>query len=120
MTSSSTCSSSYIHCDKYVANTSQKTKLEKISLFHAKPERNNSNIKSNAFSFFHLAQYVPRILLEGGFYILIHAARVVLGLKKYGHISEGLRSLKWLNVRDTLSLNDAVMVHKCFHAKLFI
>jgi hypothetical protein len=33
--------------------------------------------------------------------------RVVLDLKKYDHIYEGLRSLKWLNVRDTLSLNDA-------------
>jgi hypothetical protein len=44
--------------------------------------------------------------------------RVVLDLKKYDHISEGLRSLKWLNVRDTLSLNDAVMGHKCLRGEL--
>jgi hypothetical protein len=39
------------------------------------------------------------------------AARIVLGLRKYDHISEGIQSLKWLNVTDTLFLNDAVMVH---------
>lgn len=43
------------------------------------------------------------------------AARIVLGLRKYDHISEGLRCLKWLNVKDTLFLNDAVMIHKCLH-----
>ena len=43
------------------------------------------------------------------------AARIVLGLRKYDHISEGIQSLKWLNVKDTLFLNDAVMVHKCLH-----
>ncbi|CAB4022194.1 Hypothetical predicted protein, partial [Paramuricea clavata] len=46
------------------------------------------------------------------------AARIVLGLRKYDHISEGIQSLKWLNVKDTLFLNDAVMVHKCLHGKV--
>ena len=43
------------------------------------------------------------------------AARIVLGLRKYDHISEGIKSLKWFNVKDRLFLNDAVMVHKCLH-----
>ena len=41
------------------------------------------------------------------------AARIVLGLRKYDHISAGLRSLRWLNVKQRLSVNDAVMIHKC-------
>ena len=40
------------------------------------------------------------------------AARLILGLRKFDHISEGLKSLKWLNVKDRLFLNDAVMVHR--------
>ncbi len=29
--------------------------------------------------------------------------------------TQEIQSLNWLNVRDTLFLNDAVMVHKCLH-----
>ena len=43
------------------------------------------------------------------------AARIVLGLRKYDHISVGIRSLNWLAVKDRLLLNDAVMVFKCLH-----
>ena len=43
------------------------------------------------------------------------AARIVLGLKKYDHISEGLRSLNWLPIKDRLKLNDATMVFKCIN-----
>ena len=41
------------------------------------------------------------------------AGRIVLGLRKYDHISEGLKSLKWLSVSDKIFLYDSVMVHKC-------
>ena len=41
------------------------------------------------------------------------AARIILGLRKYDHISAGLRSLRWLNVKQRLMVNDAVMKHKC-------
>ena len=37
-------------------------------------------------------------------------ARIVLGLRKYNHISESIRSLNLLTVRDRLLLNDAVMI----------
>ena len=43
------------------------------------------------------------------------AARIVLGLRKYDHISDGIRSLNWLTVKDRLLLNDAVMVYKCLN-----
>ena len=46
------------------------------------------------------------------------AARLILGLRKFDHISEGLKSLKWLNVKDRLFLNDAVMVHRCLQDKV--
>ena len=39
------------------------------------------------------------------------AARIILGLRKYDHISAGLRSFRWLNVKQRLKVNDAVMVH---------
>ena len=45
------------------------------------------------------------------------AARLILGLRKFDHISEGHKSLKWLNVKDRLFLNDAVMVHRCLQDK---
>jgi hypothetical protein len=38
------------------------------------------------------------------------ACRVVLGLKKYDHITEGLKSLKWFSVKNKLLLNDLVRV----------
>ena len=42
------------------------------------------------------------------------AARVVLGLKKFDHISEGRTSLKWLNLSEIL-FNDLVLVFKCLN-----
>ena len=44
--------------------------------------------------------------------------RIVLGLKKYDHITEGLKSLNWLNVNDRLLVNDLLMVHKCIHDQI--
>ena len=43
------------------------------------------------------------------------AGRIILGLRKYDHISDGLRSLEWLPIREKLILNDATMVHKCIN-----
>ena len=45
------------------------------------------------------------------------AGRIILGLRKYDHILDGLRSLKWLPIREKLILNDATMVHKCINFK---
>ena len=39
----------------------------------------------------------------------------MLGLRKYHHISNGLRSLKCLPIREKLTLNDATMMHKCIN-----
>ena len=39
-----------------------------------------------------------------------YACRIVAGLRKYDHVSEALKSLKWLNVRDKLLFNDLVTV----------
>ena len=41
------------------------------------------------------------------------AARIVLDLKKFDHISQGIKSLSWLTVKERLFFNDAVMVFKC-------
>ena len=38
------------------------------------------------------------------------AARIVLGFKKFDHISQGIKSLNWLTVKERLYFNDAVMV----------
>ena len=43
------------------------------------------------------------------------AGRIILGLRKYDYISDGLRSLKWLPIREKLILNDATMMHKCIN-----
>ena len=43
------------------------------------------------------------------------AARIVLGLRKFDHILQGIRSLNWLSVCDRLYLNDAIMIFKCIH-----
>ena len=51
---------------------------------------------------------VKKLLLVQNF-----AARIVLGLKKFDHISQGIKSLNWLTVEERLHLNDAVMVFKC-------
>ena len=39
--------------------------------------------------------------------------RIVLGFKKFDHISQGIKSLNWLTVEERLYFNDAVMVFKC-------
>ena len=39
-----------------------------------------------------------------------YACRIAAGLRKYDHVSEVLKSLKRLNVRDRLLFNDLVMV----------
>ena len=42
------------------------------------------------------------------------AGRIVLGLRKYDNISEGLKSLnRQLPIADKLLLNDSFMVYKC-------
>ena len=43
------------------------------------------------------------------------AARIVLGLKKYDHISEGLKSLGWLDINHKFKFNDCVMMYKCLN-----
>ena len=41
------------------------------------------------------------------------ATRIVLGFKKFDHISQGIKSLNWLTVKERFYFNDAVMVFKC-------
>ena len=41
------------------------------------------------------------------------AARVVLGLRKSDHISQGRRSLRWLDVTEKVLFNDLVLAYKC-------
>jgi len=41
------------------------------------------------------------------------AARVVLGLRKFDHISQGWRSLRWLDVTEKVLFNDLVLAFKC-------
>ena len=41
------------------------------------------------------------------------AARVVLGLRKCDHISQGRRSLRWLDVTEKVLFNDLVLAFKC-------
>ena len=43
------------------------------------------------------------------------AARIILGLRKFDYISQGIKSLKWLPVKDRLYLNDAIMMYKCIN-----
>ena len=43
------------------------------------------------------------------------AGRIILGLRKYDDISDGLRSLNWLPIKERLILNDATMMHKCIN-----
>ena len=43
------------------------------------------------------------------------AARIILGLRKFDHIDEGLKSFRMLSVKDRLEINDAVMVFKCLN-----
>ena len=41
------------------------------------------------------------------------AARVVLGFRKFDHISRGRRSLGWLDVTEKILFNDLVLAFKC-------
>ena len=43
----------------------------------------------------------------------LKVTRVVSGLKKFDHISQGRRSLKWLDVTEKVLFNDLVLVLKC-------
>ena len=43
------------------------------------------------------------------------AGQIILGLRKYDHISDELRSFKWLPIREKLILNDATMMYKCIN-----
>ena len=43
----------------------------------------------------------------------LNVTRVVSGLKKFDHISQGRRSLKWLDVTEKVLFNDLVLVLKC-------
>ena len=40
-------------------------------------------------------------------------SKVVLGLRKFDHISQGRRSLGWLNVTEKILFNDLVLAFKC-------
>ena len=46
------------------------------------------------------------------------ACRIVLDIRKFDHISEGLRSLNWLSVKDFLFLKDSIIVYKCLNNKM--
>ena len=48
------------------------------------------------------------------FWLLVQnfAARVVLGLRKFDHISRGRRSLRWLDVTEKVLFNDLVLAYK--------
>ena len=43
------------------------------------------------------------------------AGRIIFGLRKYDHTSDGLQSLNWLPIKERLILNDATMMHKCIN-----
>ena len=43
------------------------------------------------------------------------AARIILGFRKFDHISQGIKSLKWLPVKGRLYLNDGIMMYKCIN-----
>jgi len=59
-------------------------------------------------------QRVKKLQLAQNFAGRIH---VVLGLRKYDNISEGLKSLRWISVSDKLFLYDSIMVHKCMNGR---
>ena len=42
----------------------------------------------------------------------LNVTRVVSGLKKFDHISQGRRSLKWLDVKEKVLFNDLILVLK--------
>ena len=43
------------------------------------------------------------------------AARIIFGFRTFDHNSQGIKSLKWLPVKDRLYLNDAIMMYKCIN-----
>ena len=43
------------------------------------------------------------------------AARIIVGIRKYDHISTGLRQLQWLPVKDTLFYRYSIMTFKCIN-----
>ena len=43
------------------------------------------------------------------------AARIILGLRKYDHISDGRRTLKWLTVSEKILFNDLLLSFKCIN-----
>ena len=43
------------------------------------------------------------------------AARIILGINKYDHITPGLNQLQWLQVRDTFTFRDTLMTFKCIN-----
>ena len=43
------------------------------------------------------------------------AARILVGLRTYDHVSPAFKELKWLNVKDQLYLRDAILVFKSLH-----
>ena len=48
-------------------------------------------------------------------FVCSFCARMIVGLRKYDHVSPALRELKWLNVKDQLYHRDAVLVFKSLH-----
>ena len=61
-----------------------------------------------------LPGYIQRIsFVVGHINIWARAGPRILGLKKFNHFNEGLKSLGILKVNDRLDINDAVMVFKC-------
>ena len=44
------------------------------------------------------------------------ATRVVLGLRNFDHISQELRTLRWLDVTKKKILNDFVLAFKCVNS----
>ena len=43
------------------------------------------------------------------------AARILIGVKKYDHVSSALKELGWLSIERLLQLRDVTMVFKCFN-----
>ena len=94
-------------------------KLIQISRMKHLLDRKSLILLMNAFGFsklFYCSTVLPntsqgnvkKLQLEQNF-----AARIVLGLRKYDHISKVIRSLNWLTVKDRLLLSDAVILFKC-------
>ena len=112
---------SYLSFNEHVTKTVSDClhRLIRINRIKHLPDRKTLLSLINAFVFsklFHCSSVwsntsktnVKRLQLVQNF-----AGRIVLGLRKYDRISEGLKSLKWLPIADKLFLNDSVMVHKC-------